>query len=124
MPVPNPTITRPLEGANNYWRQPGDEADPNILPGLENRNSTEVFVRTTDQYTVNGGYITLGDLTAFYSLKNSSLKKNGINKLELGLQASNIYTIGFNKRNFSSATGSYEKSYLTPTYTLSLNINF
>ncbi len=124
VPVPNPSAIRPLEGANNYWKQPGDEADPNILPALQYRNSTEVFIRSTDKYTVNGDYITLGDLTASYSLKNSSLKKSGITSLELGLQASNVYTIAFNKHNFSSATGSYEKSYLTPTYTLSLNINF
>lgn len=124
--VPSPNINgskRPLEGASNYWKQAGDEAKPDILPFPNNSNA--YYLNFTDKYTVNGAYLTLGDLTASYSFRESRFVKNsGIDNLELRLQASNIYTVGFNKYNFSKATRSFEKSYMTPTYTLGLYVNF
>ncbi|MCK0131889.1 SusC/RagA family TonB-linked outer membrane protein [Flavobacteriaceae bacterium F08102] len=124
--VPAPTIyntTRPLEGADNYWKQAGDEADPNILPFPSNNDSQ--YMAYTDKYTVNGAYMTIGDLTASYSLRNSRfVKKSGISNIEIRLQASNIYTIGFNTYDFSKGTRNYEKRYMTPTYSLELNFNF
>ncbi|UMB59566.1 SusC/RagA family TonB-linked outer membrane protein [Lutibacter sp. A80] len=124
--VPAPTIynkIRPIEGADNYWRQPGDEADADILPFPSNNDAH--YIAYTDKYTVNGAYLTIGDLTASYSFRNSDFIKNsGIANLEIKLQASNIYTVGFNKENFSKGTGSYQKTYMTPTYTLGLNFNF
>ncbi len=123
MPVPTAGNMRPLEGANNYWREPGDEADPDMLP-------SPTYVRVshlayTDKYTVNGSYFTLGDLTASYSFRDSKwLKKTGISNLEVRLQAHNLFTVGLNDYNYSVATGSYDKSYLTPTYTVGLYVNF
>ncbi|MDD2425470.1 MAG: TonB-dependent receptor plug domain-containing protein, partial [Bacteroidales bacterium] len=128
VPVPllNPNIVRPLEGAGNYWTTPGDEANPDVLPYpniLTTSGST--YLAYTDKYTVNGAYLTVGDLTASYSLRDSHLLKNtGISNLEIRVQASNLYTIGFNKYNLSKATKSYEKSYLTPTYTMGLYVSF
>ena len=127
VPVPNPGDGRPLEGAGNYWKQAGDEADPNVLPSI----STTTYSRNyenlggSDKYTVNGAYFTLGDLTASYNFRNSKLiRKSWITNLEVRLQASNLYTLAFNKYNHSVATGSYAKSYLTPTYTIGLYANF
>lgn len=122
VPVPNARELRPLEGANNFWKKPGDETRPGILPAIANTYYS--YLRYTDQYIVNGAYLTLGDLTASYTFKNSRfLKKQGLG-LEIRAQASNIYTVAFNKYNYSIATGSYEKSYMTPTYTMALNVNF
>ncbi len=121
--VPDAEEVRPLEGANNYWRQPGDETDPDVLPSLLYPSSTHLGY--TDKYIVNGAYFTLSDLTASYSLRDNKLiKKVGISNFEIRLQASNLYTVAFNKYNYSIATGSYAKSYLTPTYTIGLYVNF
>ncbi len=123
IPVPNPGAIRPLKGAGNYWKEPGDEADPNILPSPEFQYYSNL--ESTDRYIVNGAYLTLGDLTASYSFRNSKwVKKAGISNFELRLQGSNLYTVGLNKYNYSKATGIYDKSYLTPTYTIGLYVNF
>lgn len=127
VPVPNASTARPLQGAGNYWKQAGDEKDLNILPSATASSATQnyFFLANTDRYTVNGAYFTLGDLTAAYSFRSSRwLKKMKMHNLELRVQASNIYTVGFNKYNYSLATGNYAKPYLTPTYTTALSVNF
>jgi TonB-linked SusC/RagA family outer membrane protein len=121
--VPDAEAIRPLAGANNYWREPGDEADPDILPSFKYPYPQRLGY--TDRYVVNGTYFTLSDLTASYSFRNIELlKEKGISNLEVRLQASNLLTIALNKYNYSVATGSYAKSYLTPTYTMGLYVNF
>ncbi|MOA58430.1 hypothetical protein D3C78_1828320 [compost metagenome] len=74
---------------------------------------------------MNGTYITVGDLTAAYSFRKSKfVKRAKLSNVELRAQASNIYTVAMNRQNYSVATRSYEKSYLTPTYTMALHVNF
>jgi TonB-linked SusC/RagA family outer membrane protein len=127
VPVPDATTVRPLEGAGNYWKQPGDEKNPDALPILSTPSGYSHYytLATSDKYTVNGAYITVGDLTAAYSFRNSKLvQRAGLSNVEIKLQASNVYTVAFNKYNYSLATGSYAKSYLTPTYSAALSINF
>ncbi len=78
-----------------------------------------------DKYVVNGDYITLADLTVSYSFDNARfVKKAGFSHFEVKCQASNIWTIGLNKYNYSMATNSYAKTYLTPTYTVVIFTNF
>lgn len=127
VPVPNASDLRPLKGADHYWTKAGDEKDPSILPDVTTNAGQQHYfeLTTSDKYTVNGSYITLGDLTAAYSLRGTRLlKRTGLNNVEIKVQASNICTIGFNKYNYSLATGSFAKSYLTPTYTAALSVNF
>jgi len=74
---------------------------------------------------MSGVYLTVGDVTLSYNLRDlSPLKKAGFSNFEVKLQASNIYTVGFNRDNYSLATGSYLKKYITPTYTLGIFTNF
>ncbi|SDJ51681.1 TonB-linked outer membrane protein, SusC/RagA family [Pedobacter sp. ok626] len=119
--VPNARATRPLAGSDNYWKKAGDEAIPNILPAVGNTYYS--YLQYTDSYIVSGNYFTLGDLTASYSFKPGKPGKDGMS-FELRGQASNLYTIGLNKYDYSIATGNYEKPYMTPTYTLALRANF
>lgn len=124
LPFLDPAAKRPLEGANNFWRKAGDEQIPGMMPALKYSNYNNYMV-ATDRFIVNGSYITLGDVTAAYSFRNSAfLKKAKLSDLEIRAQASRVYTIGLNKYNYSVATGSFEKSYLTPSYTLALHVNF
>jgi hypothetical protein len=126
-PVPNAADIRPLRGAGNFWRQPGDEKNPDVLPAFVTTTGFAHYLNMSrsDKYTVKGDYFTLGDITAAYSFRKAKfLKRWGIPGLEIRAQASNVYTLALNRYYYSVATGSFEKSYLTPTYSASLFINF
>lgn len=124
LPIPDPSAVRPLEGAGNYWRVAGDENKPGILPALKYSNYNSYFVGT-DRFVVNGDYFTLADVTVSYSLKGSKVtRKLGLSDMEVKAQASNLYTIGLNDKHFSPATRNYAKSYLTPVYTMALQVFF
>ncbi|WP_162623219.1 SusC/RagA family TonB-linked outer membrane protein [Confluentibacter sediminis] len=126
IPVPDPTTPRPLQGAYNFWKAPGDELEPGMLPNLTELSSGYgSYIRALDTYTVDGTYFTIGDITASYSLRESQALKNiGIANLEFQFQASNVYTFALNDKNYSKAMGSYEKNYITPTYIFAVNISF
>jgi len=125
-PRPDPSALRPLKGASGYWKRPGDENSTNVmtLPGFTNYFS-DVAYNYADRYVVNGDYISLSDITASYSLDRTRfIKHAGLSHAEIKLQATNIWTVGLNRYNYSLATGSFAKSYLTPTYTLAIFTNF
>ncbi|WP_133577461.1 SusC/RagA family TonB-linked outer membrane protein [Pedobacter metabolipauper] len=126
IPRAAPNVLRPLEGAGSYWKTAGDENTTTVmgLAGFASANSNNAY-NYSDNYVVSGDYITLGDLTASYSFDQLKfVNKIGLKHLEIKAQASNIWTVGMNRENFSMATGSYQKSYLTPTYTLALFTTF
>lgn len=126
VPRPDPSAVRPLAGAGNYWKQLGDEKTTDImsLTGFTNYYPNLAY-NYADAYVVNGDYLTLKDITASYSFNDSKFfKRVGITHFEVKLQASNIWTVGLNKYNYSAATSSYAKSYLTPTYTIGIFTNF
>jgi len=126
VPRPTPAENRPLVGSNNFWRAPGDELNTDI-PNLVDLNTFAPGIAYTynSNYVVHGDYLTLGDVTVSYRFnKVNFIKKAGFKNFELKAQVSNLYTVGFNRYNFSMGTGSYAKSYVTPTYTLGLFTNF
>lgn len=124
-PIPNPSVTRPIAGSNNFWRVAGDEKG-NVLPSsfyLSGFGNS--YLANSDRFIMNGAYFTVGDVTVSYNLRDVAfLKKTGFTNFEIKAQASNLYTHGFNRDNYSIATGSYLKTYITPTYTLGLFTNF
>ncbi|HWW42008.1 SusC/RagA family TonB-linked outer membrane protein [Pedobacter sp.] len=126
VPRPTPDNNRPLVGADNYWKVPGDELKtdiPNLLD-LTSPNPSWAYIYNSN-YVVSGDYITLGDVTVSYRLNDVKfIKRAGFKNFEIKAQASNLYTLGFNRYNFTMATGSYAKPYVTPTYTLGLFTNF
>lgn len=126
LPRPNPNSNRPLEGSGDYWKEKGDELHTDVmaLAGYNNYNAINTY-NFADRYVVNGDYITLADVTVSYSFdKFPLIKKAGFSHFEVKGQASNLLTLGLNEYNFSMATGSYQKSYLTPTYTIAIFTNF
>ncbi|WAC41625.1 hypothetical protein [Pedobacter sp. SL55] len=123
IPLLDPAATRPLKGANNYWRKPGDESIPDVMPALNSGYAS--YLSATNRFIVDGTYFTLGDLTVAYSFRKANfVKKAKLSNFELRAQGSNLYTFALNKHNYSVATKSFEKSYLTPTYTAALVVNF
>ncbi|RXK83608.1 SusC/RagA family TonB-linked outer membrane protein [Filimonas effusa] len=124
LPLPLASAMRPYEGANNFWRKPGDENIPDVMPALK-YSSYNSYLAASDRFVKNGTYITVSDITVAYSFRRTRfLKKMGLSDFEIRAQASNVYTVAMNKENYSVATGSYEKTYLTPTYTMAVHINF
>jgi TonB-linked SusC/RagA family outer membrane protein len=126
VPRPNPSALRPLVGAGNYWKQAGDEKTTDVMALIGNNyaNSGNAY-KYADNYVVNGDYLTLGDLTLSYSLDRTKFIRNtGFTHFEVKMQTSNIWTVGLNKYNYSMATGTYAKKYLTPTYTFGIFTNF
>lgn len=124
-PVPNPSVVRPVEGAGSFWRKAGDEATVELPSSGYLAASGSTYLANSDRYIMNGAYFTIGDITASYNLRNVALlQKAGFNNFEIKAQVSNLYTVGFNKDNYSVATGSYLKPYITPTYTVGLFTNF
>ncbi|WP_433902740.1 hypothetical protein [Sphingobacterium puteale] len=128
VPAPNPTALRPIEGAEDYWRNPGDENRTNVpsLAALAGNAYNSIYAYNfSDRHIVNGDYLTLGDLTVSYSFDDKRfVKKLGFSHFEVKLQGSNLWTVGFNRFNYSPATGSFQKTYVTPTYTLALFTTF
>lgn len=128
VPAPNPAESRPIKGSGDYWKNPGDELVTDIpaLVALGGRayNAVNAY-NYSDRRIVNGDYLTLGDLTVSYSFDDKRfVKKMGLSHFEVKLQGSNLWTVGFNKYNYSPATSSFLKTYVTPTYTLALFTNF
>ncbi|WP_173002969.1 SusC/RagA family TonB-linked outer membrane protein [Chitinophaga sp. SYP-B3965] len=127
VPRADPAAFRPLDGAGNYWKAPGDEKNPDAVMALAGFNDffAGMVYRNADNYVVKGNYVTIRDITASYTFNNSLfLKRIGMNHFEVKLQASNVWTRGLNKYNYSMATGSYAKPYITPTYSAALFTNF
>jgi hypothetical protein len=126
VPRPTPSALRPLEEADTYWKVKGDEKTTDVmaLRGYTYGTASNPY-NFADKYVINGDYITLADLTVSYSLDNTRfIKKTGFSHIEVKCQASNLWTVGLNDYNYSKATGSYQKRYLTPTYTVGLFTNF
>ncbi|MBS1601431.1 MAG: SusC/RagA family TonB-linked outer membrane protein [Bacteroidetes bacterium] len=124
VPAPVPTAFRPLKGAGNFWKNPGDEKIPGILPNVTVLTNYAPYISASDNYTVPGDYFTLGDVTLSYNFAASPfLKKAGFTQFDLKLQGSNLWTFALNKYNYSLATGNFAKPYITPTYTIGLFTN-
>jgi len=125
VPRANPSSYRPLEGAGNYWKEPGDE---NITdaPNLDSYNNQFAMLayNYSDVNVVDGDYITLRNITASYAFRNGLFKKLGFDLFEVKAQVSNVWTVGLNRDNYSRATGSYARPYITPTYSFGLFTNF
>ncbi len=127
IPRPNINEPRPLQGAENYFVSKGDELKTDVMGFYGddyNYDYDDVVYNNSDKYVVNAGYILLRDVTLSYRLKNQNLvNKLGIQSLEFKLQGTNLWTRGFNKYNYSVATGSYLYSKLQPTFTFAIFAN-
>lgn len=128
IPSTSVNATRPQQGAENYFKQKGDEATTSVM-GLYPYwliNSYHSYVYTyQDRSVVNGAYFVLRDITVSYNFrKMKAIQQAGFSNFELKLQATNIGTVALNSEHYSIATGSYLRRKLVPTYTIGLFTNF
>src|SRR5690606_10007599 len=125
VPRANPSSYRPLEGAGNYWMEPGNEENSDV-PNFDSYNNVYAMLAYdySDANVVDGDYITLRNITVSYVFHNELFKKLGFDLFEVKAQVSNVWTAGLNRHNYSRATGSYARPYVTPTYSFGLFMNF
>lgn len=91
----------PLKGASNYWKKPGDELKTNV-PGFPEYGTPGDYsfaagygFTYADQFVRKADYIRLRDVILTYNLKNSLVKKVGLNNTQLRFQAQNLFKYTF-----------------------------
>ncbi|WP_160292047.1 SusC/RagA family TonB-linked outer membrane protein [Pedobacter lusitanus] len=127
VPRIGPGGTRPLEGTDNYFKKAGDEKNTDVLGVYTERLFSyfdQMVYQFSDTYAVNGSYILLRDVTLACRLNSRVLKNSRLKKLEIKVQGTNLLTHGFNKYNYSAATGDFSRRNLVPTFSLGLSANF
>ncbi|RBL89528.1 SusC/RagA family TonB-linked outer membrane protein [Chitinophaga flava] len=124
---------RPLEGIQNYWKQPGDEQHT-MIPGLP------VEYGEPGYYTVRTGYdyaqqffrkmdfLVLRNVTLGWDVNEKLAKKAGLLNPRLVFQVQNPFKYVFSGNDIDPETLNYLSGTrglpVVPAYTLSLNVNF
>lgn len=118
----------------NYWKQPGDENNPNTNPAFlygtpENYNANDLW-GAADKHVQRGDYIKLRDLTLGYSLPSSMLKKYMIQGIRVNVQMQNLWYWAANDRGLDpeewtgSSLSPSRGVKFPPSYTFGLSLNF
>lgn len=120
--------------AMNYWKKPGDEANPNLAPGFyaQAPSNVTMLYDGAEQNIQRADYIKLRDVTLSYNLPSALLQKYRVGGLRVNFQVQNAWRWSANKQNLDPEvwTGGGISSYATrgvlapASYTLGLNLNF
>ncbi|WP_164714126.1 SusC/RagA family TonB-linked outer membrane protein [Chitinophaga rhizosphaerae] len=120
--------------ALNYWRQPGDENNPDMAPAYyasAPTNSTLIW-NAADKHISKASFIKLRDITLGYNLPSALLKKYKVQGLRLMMQVQNAWRWSANPQDLDAEVwnGTTLQNYptrgtLVPTsYTFGLNLTF
>ena len=134
---PNPDevlMGRPLQGSENYWKQPGDELKTEI-PGLPVYGAPNDFTAAArfgylygHQYVRKADFIRLRDVILTYHINSATLNKAGIKNTQLRFQVQNLwrYTFSGNDIDPDAIDRRYgnRRLELQPLMSLSLYTNF
>lgn len=117
-------------GRLTFWRQPGDEKDPDMNPAFQ-YGKTSSYVTTplwtyADKHIQKNDYIKLRDITVGYTFPKKWLKQACIQGLRLNLQVQNAWYWAANKRHLDPevATSSSRGQHLPATYTFGIEVEF
>lgn len=118
----------------NFWRNPGDENDPDMAPiflyGKSNNSSSYPLWQYADKHIQKGDYIKLRDLSLGYTFPKVWLKKCYVQNLRLSLQIQNLWYWAANDKNldpevWSGTSGSPARGkHIPATYTLGVSLDF
>ncbi|WP_298710105.1 SusC/RagA family TonB-linked outer membrane protein [Chitinophaga sp.] len=118
--------------ALNYWKKPGDEANPDMSPAFISQPSSNVSMvyEAADKHVANASYIKLRDVTLSYNLPSALLQKAKVKALRISFQVQNVWRWSANSQKLDpevwsgSGLGSASRGILLPpSYTLGLNLN-
>lgn len=131
---PDQAVLTNLDRVNlNYWKQPGDEKNPDVSPAYKSgaSNSLTHLWHAADKHIQKADYIKLRDLSLSYYFPKSLIQKAKISDLKVIFQAQNIWRWSANKNNLDpevwvSRQLTYESrgSAIPPTFTIGVNLSF
>lgn len=118
----------------NFWRQPGDENKPGVMPAPDLRSSGNAIFASmwyaNDYNTLRADYIRIRDISAYYDLASLIAKGGRIPSARLMLQVQNPVAWFSNDRGldpeaYSRSSISANRTLpVTPTYVLGFNMTF
>ncbi|MGL5682896.1 MAG: SusC/RagA family TonB-linked outer membrane protein [Marinifilaceae bacterium] len=117
----------------NYWRNPGDELNPDVIPAMNRSASYQAkqVWYAADVNVLKADYIKLRELTFGYELPKSMIQKIGVANMSVNLQINDLWWWAANDKGIDpeayATTGYNIGSRTLPkptTYTLGVGINF
>lgn len=117
----------------NFWRQPGDENNPDIGPAYKPGVSSSLAYiwYAADKHIQKADYVKLRDLSLSYYFPKQLISKAKISDLRVIFQAQNIWRWSANKNNLDpevwtspQLTYASRGTAIPPTFTFGLNISF
>ena len=130
---PNIFDDRPVEGAQNYWKKPGDEALTNI-PGFGGAYGTPEYIQVRDgyfrgqQFVRKMDFLALRNITLTYNMPDVTVRKLGLSNTKLIFQVQNPAKYVFSGNDVDPETldfvGGRRGLPTVPFYTFSLTTSF
>lgn len=118
----------------NYWKNPGDEKDPDIGPAFKSAASGDVtdIYNAAHRFVQKADYIKLRDISLSYSLPERLVRPISLQYIRLTAQVLNAWRWAANKDNLDpevwngySGTASPSRGILAPTvYNIGLSVGF
>ena len=118
----------------NFWRQPGDEKDPNMAPRflykVNGGSDASALWQYADKHIQKGDYIKLRDLSIGYTFPKEWMRKCYVENLRVSLQIQNLWYWAANDKGLDpevwSGTSSSPSrgSHIPATYTLGVSLDF
>lgn len=115
----------------NFWRNPGDEQDPNMAPRFLYNDSRSGQVSNlwsyADKHIQKGDYIKLRDLSLGYTFPKTWTRKFYAENVRVNLQVQNLWYWAANDKNLDPEAwdGTTSRGTHYPaTYTIGLSANF
>lgn len=118
----------------NFWRQPGDEKDPNMAPRflykVNGGSDASALWQYADKHIQKGDYIKLRDLSIGYTFPKEWMRKCYVENLRVSLQIQNLWYWAANDKGldpevWSGTSRSPSRgSHVPATYTLGVSLDF
>ncbi len=132
----NSSISHPLEGSSNYWREAGDEENT-LIPGyVGSDNSAPGYYQSSalyayqyaSQFVRKADHIRLRDLVITYNVKAGFIKKMGFYNTQLRFQAQNLFRYTFSGNDVDpdaiNRVSGVRRLETQPFYSLTFSTNF
>jgi TonB-linked SusC/RagA family outer membrane protein len=118
----------------NFWRKPGDENIPGIMPAPDLSNSASFYYqaiwRMNDLNTLKADYVKVRDISLRYDFASTLLKNAKVSSARLTLQVQNPFSWFRNSKGldpeayYALPTEFYRTLPVTPVYMLGIDVTF
>jgi len=133
--IQNSNFSRNMDRrALNFWRNPGDENIPGIMPAPDLGNSSTFYYqsvwRMNDMNTFKADYVKVRDISLRYDFASTLLKNAKVSSARLTLQVQNPFSWFRNSKGldpeayFAQPSEFYRTLPVTPVYMLGIDVTF